>query len=101
MGEYSDSLLIMVNPVGINSTTVENNLLVLPNPNNGTFKVQISGLNKSKAEVILINNLGQEISKQIILPNQEFVEFQNINSGVYLLLLKDEGINTTKKIIVK
>lgn len=101
MGEYSDSLLIMVNPVGINSANAESNLLVMPNPNTGNFKVQISRTNENTAEVVLINNLGQEISKQVLLPNQEFVDFQNINSGVYILLLKDKGINAAKKIIVK
>lgn len=101
MGEYSDSLLVMVNPVGINTTDAGNNLTVLPNPNNGNFKVQIIGLNDSKAEVVLLNNLGQEISRQMIVPNQEFVEFQNINSGMYMLLLRNEGVIATKKIIVK
>lgn len=101
MGEYSDSLEVMVNPVGINSATSETNILVLPNPNIGNFRVLISRLSESKAEVILINNIGQEISKQVLLPNQESVEFQNINSGVYMLLLKDGGVNAAKKIIVK
>lgn len=104
-GEFSDSLLVVVsNPVGIISATQDMNLKLIPNPNNGIFKVNIETFRSEDFVISIVNNLGQTIVENRIIVNGSHTETFNLNGikpGVYMVILKGENMHTMKKMIVK
>ncbi len=86
---------------GINEISVSNSPInILPNPNNGDFILQISK-EMENGELKIYNNMGQVIYTKTIYKDTNEIKLQNIASGLYYLMLKDEnGPNHSGKFIV-
>lgn len=79
-------------PTNVESALLDNNLFnVFPNPNNGTFKIQIDNDSKN-SELILINSIGQKVYEQKIIQGQNNIITHNLSSGLYnFIILRDKG----------
>ncbi|WNM19812.1 reprolysin-like metallopeptidase [Flavobacterium capsici] len=83
--------------------TNEKNFVIYPNPNNGTFTVQVTNLlndvtlnvHDIRGRLILTKTI-----KASGLINEE-VSLANAQSGVYLITIEDGDVKTTKKIVVE
>jgi len=104
VGIFSDSLLIVVsNPVGINTTNAEVNFLLMPNPNKGLFSISIDTKLKTNFDLVIFDSKGQKIENKKIEVNGQFnktIDLSGIKPGVYMLMLKNANTQLMRKMIV-
>ena len=106
MGEYSDSLLVIVsNPVGITdvNTTIDAN--IAPNPNNGRFVITVSSTTDNVYNVSLVDVYGKVISKYSNVDfgngNHSTFNVQNANTGMYFVIIENNHTRVIKKVTIK
>src|SRR5690606_3467933 len=77
---------------------LENNFAIIPNPNNGEFKII---LRETSSYVSIVNPLGVTVyeNKQIST-NEINVNLKDIAKGMYLVKVNAEGKVFTKKVVV-
>ena len=88
--KYIDDILSVSNYV-----TLENSILVFPNPTNNLIHIE-SSPELELQEIILYNTQGTIIKRKFI--NNSF-DITNLNSGIYFLSFKSSKGTTTRKII--
>ncbi|RLD45567.1 MAG: hypothetical protein DRI89_00675 [Bacteroidetes bacterium] len=107
MGSFSDSLIIFIdNTVGAFTTPdKELMMMVAPNPNNGIFSLTIKTLEKSPVQIKLFNYLGVEVmSLENNNSSNGFTQvFSNpeLQSGVYILVVKQNGKRYSRKVLIQ
>lgn len=86
--------------VGLNhSKNIENDLVILPNPNNGNFKIAYTSDFYNK-NIIIYDQLGKVVKSLVTPINTDITENINLPQGFYFIKI-DLGVNTiTKKVIV-
>lgn len=82
----------------INEVENNNNISVYPNPNNGTFNIEIKDISTLK-QVKIIDALGKEVYENSSKSNRYAIN--NISKGVYFIVITLEKNVTYKKIIVE
>jgi hypothetical protein len=103
-GLFSQILEITVdNTVGL--AEQEMNVLIMPNPNNGLFKVTINSAQEEQISIRIINLLGNKVfENEPIIAGQNFsqqFDLTNLNKGIYLMFIKGNDYKLIKKIIIK
>jgi hypothetical protein len=82
----------------VNEGVIENNFVIYPNPNNGTFALQLN--TASVADVMVYDALGQLVRSQKMQPNVQH-ELSIVNPGVYMIVVTTaNGERTTQRVIV-
>jgi hypothetical protein len=85
------------NPLSINNTEIEN-FRVYPNPvNSGEFSIS-SGSNSIKTVKLYDINGKTVLNKQVI--NKEVIQINNLNSGLYILKVEENGKTAKGKLVV-
>jgi len=85
----------------INKTIDEFQLLVTPNPTNGSFKLHIEN-EIINGEMILINTNGQNIFTQRVIQGFNQIDIRELSSGLYsLVLLSDKRKIRDFKLVVE
>ncbi len=88
----------------INENKIFGNISVNPNPNNGNFQLSLEEVQGGLYTVSIINSIGQSMYKKPISVNGNYtsnIALENLDSGYYLLELKNEkGEKTVVKFIV-
>jgi hypothetical protein len=64
--------------------------VVFPNPNNGSFKLQIENQIKN-GQLILLNSIGQKIYEQKIIQGSNDVKITSLPNGMYSYVLLQDG----------
>lgn len=97
-GQYEYSKIININSVK-NAEEVQ----IVPNPNNGSFNVVVTGTSKETYEISVLNALGQPIystsGKSESTNITQAVNIQNLASGVYYVRVITGESSTVKQII--
>jgi alpha-tubulin suppressor-like RCC1 family protein len=97
-GQYEYSKIININSVK-NAEEVQ----IVPNPNNGSFNVVVTGASKETYEISVLNALGQPIystsGKSESTNITQAVNIQNLASGVYYVRVITGESSTVKQII--
>jgi len=82
----------------------DNKLKVFPNPNNGSFEINISATNNNNSELSIYNLLGKLVYYSTVnLTNGENkipVSVQNLEKGIYYISIKSIEKIYTQKIII-
>ena len=91
---------------GINDFTKDQlNLVVIPNPNDGKFRIRFENGNSGKYQVQIINELGQvQLEKEVYLTSnvyEEDFQLSHLSKGNYFVKVSDGTFTNTKKIILK
>lgn len=91
---------------GINDLTNNHlNLVVIPNPNDGMFRLRLEDATIGKYQVQILNELGQlQLEKEIYLTgnvHEEEFELSHLSSGNYFVKVTDGITFKTKKIILR
>lgn len=74
---------------------------ISPNPNNGKFKIHIP-VPVQNSSIVIYNSIGQRVFEQINLEKNNMFDLENINSGLYnVVLLHNNQKISSKKIIIK
>ena len=79
-------------------------MTIFPNPNNGTFFLQLNGQVAATFTLSIVDLLGREISRQTVQAgNTSIVEINagEISSGIYHVVLKNENYFGTHKIVIE
>jgi len=98
--------VIDASSVGIKNNRFENaNISIYPNPNNGSFKISIDGLNEEVLKLSVYNLVGQLINETEVTPIngsvQKQIELEGLNNeGIYLINMSSANQNITRKITV-
>lgn len=100
----SDTLKVTVTGVGIDELKTKNSeFRIVPNPNNGTFELQI--LNNEfilrDEEIRILNVLGQEIRKEKLLSKKQKIILEGPESGFYILqIINDNSLIFSQRLII-
>jgi PKD repeat protein len=78
---------------------------VFPNPSNGTFQLDLNGLNEGTVKLSVYNTVGQVVYEtNATATNGELsksLNLNNLSSGVYFLKVNSGSASHTKKIVIK
>jgi len=105
-GEYSEAKMVNVyNSVGFIEYNNIRGVKVIPNPNKGSFKVEIESMEHDIVNITLLNAVGSIVYKKgNIRINQYWIEQFNLNDlteGIYYLSIDGEKGKTVEKVIIK
>ena len=79
-------------------TVTEENIEIYPNPNKGVFHVELGDM---ESVVTVYNTMGQVVYQNAGLSNKAEIRLDNINSGLYLVNIRNSEMNVTEKIVVE
>ncbi|MEL6805743.1 MAG: T9SS type A sorting domain-containing protein, partial [Bacteroidota bacterium] len=79
-------------------------MLLLPNPNNGTFKLRLELDRPENLTIEVINNNGQVVANKslnrVLVTDQDF-QLQNLSSGIYLVKVTTSRGAATQKLVIR
>ena len=81
------------------------NILLFPNPNNGQFHIEITGLTQDSYSLRIINSIGAKVYDYNIYNNgqNDFnsdINLTNLSKGIYFLRLESKDGIKIKKFII-
>lgn len=90
------------NPIGIPEINNSfNKPLIFPNPNNGSFKIQIENEIHDN-HIFLYNSLGQKVHEQKLIQGENSIRTINLSKGLYsYTLLQNKQVISNGKIVVE
>jgi hypothetical protein len=95
---------VTIGNVGLNDLNNLKELVVYPNPSNGTFAVSFNALKSSTVEMSLVNLLGQQIwsAQQTIQAGEQTIQINaNLSPGVYTLRINNQNEQAQHKVMIK
>jgi hypothetical protein len=76
------------------------NVIISPNPNNGNFTIKVAGFNES-ASATLTDFSGNEIQTYKLHNGDNKIEKEGLQSGTYFVVLRVDGKQEARQIIIK
>jgi len=100
ISEFSDTICISVIELD-NISSLSLQVKLYPNPTEGKAILEVEGL-ESEAEVLLFDMYGRHITKYIISPssNELEIDVTRFTKGVYNILILNDNVSISKKLIV-
>lgn len=90
-----------LNNTGIEEDQLTQNISIFPNPNVGTFSIDLSTAQiENDAQVIVLDAIGRTVLTQPIRSQITQMDLQNAESGIYLVRITNDGINATKRVTI-
>ncbi|MBI4646202.1 MAG: T9SS type A sorting domain-containing protein [Bacteroidia bacterium] len=89
---------LIVNPVGTNNREATKEIIIYPNPNNGTFYLTNIEIN-NKIEICTIQGCIL-YSKQIVQNSDKIIYFNGYLKGIYFIKISTNNFTNIEKIIV-
>ncbi|MFK7783768.1 MAG: PKD domain-containing protein [Crocinitomicaceae bacterium] len=100
---FADS--VTLSTVGLEELGEGNSLSIYPNPNNGSFTLDVSLLDNADVKVKVTNGLGQEVYEsklgEVVGHNIEMIDLGNVDAGVYYIAVIVNDTPYVSKFIVK
>lgn len=88
-------------PLSVEDNSIKD-FSLYPNPNNGDFNVQFNSTSNEPIELAVFDIRGRQIYQNVYTNNgffNENIQLNNLQSGVYLIKVKDGKNEITKKFI--
>lgn len=86
---------------GINMLSVNNGVMIYPNPNNGAFTIQVNKIVEN-SEIEITNALGQVVYRKNVMQGMNNVNVTNLSKGVYHYTLIENNLSIGKgKLIIE
>ena len=102
LGEAPDMGCFEYDPSVIINSYMANDLMVYPNPNFGSFTIQIPEyLLKFDCKIKIYDLNGNPVYSKTVNPNEKTVKLNNIPSGSYLLEIFSNSEKISKKILIQ
>ena len=78
------------------------NVIIGPNPNNGTFSISLKNATQNDYLVTIFNSMGKKLFKTKIMftKDQPRIVTTNLTSGIYFIVVKGREEQQTSKIII-
>lgn len=98
-GTFTSELLL-------NSISFDNNskLTIYPNPNKGAFTVNFKAESSNTIDILVHDTRGREVYSKSFITNtleNETIQLENIETGIYMVTVKDGKTITVKKMIIE
>ncbi len=95
-------ILHLVSGVGIKEGSLNDNLLIYPNPSSGWINIEFTS-ERSGIRIKLFNASGMEVMQhQFPFGNQFRLETHQLKAGIYYFLISaDDGLHTSRKVIIR
>ena len=91
-GAGVDNVELFHNTTSVNTLSLDSEILVFPNPNNGIFDIQIKGIDEPNIMIFVYNIEGQLVLERAVKNlNNNHLERVNLSGeakGIYQLLIK-------------
>ncbi len=95
---YYTNLIEISGVIGIKENVNSKNVSLYPNPNNGSFTIDLI----SKSHITIINVLGETVLNQPMEIGKQNLDIQSQTAGVYFVIVTDaKGLSATQKIVVQ
>jgi hypothetical protein len=101
----SDSLEVFVyNSVGIwDDPSKDANCMIMPNPNNGSFRIEISGIS-ADVNLVLMASDSRVVDTRKLTQNgikKAEYNYENIPKGLYFLRIYNDNLSLIRKVIIR
>ncbi len=83
--------------VGVNENTATD-FMMYPNPTQGS--VTLKGDFSSDASLVVLDQAGRNVSSLNTLTNGSTIDLSNVEKGIYLVVITNNGVKTTKSVSV-
>lgn len=94
---YYGNIIETNNITNIKLNANHNNLSLYPNPNNGSFTIDL----KTKSHIVVTNTLGEIVCDQSMEIGKQNLSLQSQAEGIYFVRVTDDkGLTSTKKVII-
>jgi hypothetical protein len=77
-------------------TSTSANILIYPNPSNGTIKIDLD----MDAKVSISNAIGQSILNSYMPAGTHSIEFNDVNDGIYIVKVISGNTQTIKRLVI-
>lgn len=97
---YLDSVDLVISSTASIQENVSLSLNVSPNPANNVVNINMTGVNK--ADVKIVDVLGNIVFNEIVAETTKKVDVSRFRNGIYFITVDAEGIKpTTRKLIIR
>lgn len=95
--DAANSVMVVSGCLGITESTMDNGLLIYPNPINNIFIIQGNSIANSTMKIY--NALGQEVYGQQLTADKEEVDISILENGMYFIQIQNAKKMLNKKLI--
>ena len=91
-------------PLANESFTGLDNFSIYPNPNNGNFNIKFNSQSSNDIEVIVHDIRGRQVYNKSFNSDSVFnqnIQLNNVESGIYIVTVKDGDRKENKKIVIE
>lgn len=96
--------LCIVDTTGISEVELLSNISLYPNPNNGSFTVDMTNVTADDASIMVVDMMGKVVAATNTFSTTanpvQTVELNNVANGVYFVRITANGVTATSKISV-
>lgn len=98
-----DNVQVVQGISGIEAAVNDNNISIYPNPNNGIFNLDLNLENTENIVVEILDITGRFIEKRSLFESTSQISFDlsHLNKGIYLVNIRANGEEITKKISIE
>ena len=100
----TDTVTVFVNPVGVSEVVNVNNVMIYPNPNNGSFTITHNLPLDNNVYIEIMDLTGKIVHREKIVAAKQTINTQQLSKGLYFVTIKtDIGklVYTTKMSVVR
>ncbi len=94
----SEKIIEVLNSSSIDDISLDINLSIYPNPNNGSFRITSNEENTVNLQII--NSLGQVVLNENTKIDNKEINIQGLNNGTYFLRILSNNKTINKKLII-
>jgi PKD repeat protein len=84
--------------VGVSTVTLNNDLMLYPNPSNSTVVIEGTA---ALGHLSVFNSVGAEIYSGMIQDNKHMIDVSQMSNGIYFVQLRNNGATLTRKFTVQ
>jgi hypothetical protein len=103
-GEVADDIFMEIGCQGIGDNNANNGVAVFPNPNSGSFNLEINAAGQSKVDITIYNALSKVVyeAKNVSINGSltEAIEL-DVEQGVYYVRIEGDDLLLNKKVIIQ
>jgi hypothetical protein len=100
----ADQTILVDECTGINDTSCQQIVRILPNPSHGIFTLQIISCLEKNHSVVVRNQSGSVVHERTVMirrgSNNAVIDLSGLNAGVYLLSVTSDQSHTTRKVVI-
>ena len=100
LGQYFISGSIPVSNLGIENYGLSSTM-IYPNPSSGQLTIDFDVSKVAKLKIKLVNVLGKQVYTNILTSENKTINLENLQKGMYFMMLSENDYYVTKKIILK